>query len=506
MSNRLLVNPGTPQAWVIQLKPGANRIGRGEQNDFQIPHGSISGVHCEIIVSDAGVVLKDLGSTNGTFISRQPVKEATLETGQRLQLGAVDLTFESDVPMGSPAPSAPAAVRLATASPATGAPPAPPRPVRLAVPTAAAAPAAPPLPPPVTARPTGLRLSASAHAPTAPTVAVASTIVQEENAEPSPPPVAQVPLAAGAQFCKFHAKTPARFYCAKCQKFFCDLCVGTRAGPSGAVRTCRACSSTVTPVQVNIQRTATGEKGFFGQLPGALIYPFKGSGVLILIFATILIAGMEALSGGTVRGGARGFGFSIYLRIAAIGYLFVFLQTIIHATAAGEKELPGLPEFEGLFGAFLTMTGTVVMSFAVPIGLSLWAIFGEKEGLGPFILGTAIFSCLYFPMAFLATAMKDSALAANPLVVIPAILKVPGEYLVAALLMAGAFGMRELGNFVMAAMKMVGYTTRDMSVLFISFGLRAVWSFLSVYLLTVVMRVLGLLYVTKKHKFGWFAH
>jgi hypothetical protein len=45
-----------------------------------------------------------------------------------------------------------------------------------------------------------------------------------------------------------------------------------------------------------------------------------------------------------------------------------------------------------------------------------------------------------------------------------------------------------------------------MSVLFMSFGLRAIWSFVSIYLLAVVMRVLGLLYVTRKHKFGWFAH
>jgi hypothetical protein len=49
-----------------------------------------------------------------------------------------------------------------------------------------------------------------------------------------------------------------------------------------------------------------------------------------------------------------------------------------------------------------------------------------------------------------------------------------------------------------------GHATRDMSVLFLTFGLRAVWSLVSVYLLTVSMRILGLLYVTNKQKFGWF--
>jgi len=45
-----------------------------------------------------------------------------------------------------------------------------------------------------------------------------------------------------------------------------------------------------------------------------------------------------------------------------------------------------------------------------------------------------------------------------------------------------------------------------MSVLFMTFGIRALWSFMSVYLLTVGMRILGLLYLTKKDKLGWFSH
>ena len=43
-----------------------------------------------------------------------------------------------------------------------------------------------------------------------------------------------------------------------------------------------------------------------------------------------------------------------------------------------------------------------------------------------------------------------------------------------------------------------------MSLLFVTFGFRAVWCLTSVYLLTVSMRILGLLYVTNKQKFGWF--
>ena len=94
MTHRLLINPGTPQAWEIQLKPGVNRLGRGEQNDFQITNASVSGSHCEIMVSSAGVILKDLGSTNATFVNRAPIHEAILQTGQHVQLGVVDMVFE----------------------------------------------------------------------------------------------------------------------------------------------------------------------------------------------------------------------------------------------------------------------------------------------------------------------------------------------------------------------------------------------------------------------------
>jgi hypothetical protein len=37
------------------------------------------------------------------------------------------------------------------------------------------------------------------------------------------------------------------------------------------------------------------------------------------------------------------------------------------------------------------------------------------------------------------------------------------------------------------------------------FGVRLVWNFLALYLLAVNMRILGLLYVAKKRRFGWFA-
>lgn len=93
---RLIVNAGTPQAVEYVLKTGANYVGRGFANDFRLDDPSVSGSHAQIILSGSEVTVKDLGSTNGTFINRAPVTEAVILPGQYLRLGGVELLFQAD--------------------------------------------------------------------------------------------------------------------------------------------------------------------------------------------------------------------------------------------------------------------------------------------------------------------------------------------------------------------------------------------------------------------------
>jgi hypothetical protein len=167
--------------------------------------------------------------------------------------------------------------------------------------------------------------------------------------------------------------------------------------------------------------------------------------------------------------------------------------------------MPDLPGFDGVFGACFRFIGVSLICYGPPIVMEVANWWGA-EIPRTVILATQILGSLYFPMALLAVAMKDNVLAANPLVVIPAILRVPGEYLVVALLLTGIFALLDLGDEYSKQMGRVTLTTRRMDRLFTSFGVRALWSFASIYLLTVNMRILGLLYVTKKKKLGWFAH
>jgi pSer/pThr/pTyr-binding forkhead associated (FHA) protein len=87
-------------------------IGRVEDNTFQIAEPSVSSRHCEILLQGSEVLVKDLGSTNGTFINGEKITERLLKPGQTLRLGNVELKLDAPgVPASAstPASSAPAA-------------------------------------------------------------------------------------------------------------------------------------------------------------------------------------------------------------------------------------------------------------------------------------------------------------------------------------------------------------------------------------------------------------
>jgi pSer/pThr/pTyr-binding forkhead associated (FHA) protein len=93
----------------LELRLGTNRLGRGPQNDFSIDHATVSALHCEVVLSGDSLTVRDLDSTNGTYINGQPIRTATLQNGHYLRLGSVELLVEViDVNVVIPQPRAPA--------------------------------------------------------------------------------------------------------------------------------------------------------------------------------------------------------------------------------------------------------------------------------------------------------------------------------------------------------------------------------------------------------------
>src|SRR5262249_48851102 len=77
-------------------------IGRSPDNEFQITEPSISGRHCEVSFRGGQLLVRDLRSTNGTYIKDTLIAEGVLHVGQVLRLGEVELRLEA-----SPTESAP---------------------------------------------------------------------------------------------------------------------------------------------------------------------------------------------------------------------------------------------------------------------------------------------------------------------------------------------------------------------------------------------------------------
>ncbi len=82
-------------------------IGRLVGNDVALDEGSVSSRHAEIILQDGGAILRDLDSTNGTFLNGEQVTgEHPLNEGDEIYFGSVRSVFME--PVGAVAEAAPA--------------------------------------------------------------------------------------------------------------------------------------------------------------------------------------------------------------------------------------------------------------------------------------------------------------------------------------------------------------------------------------------------------------
>lgn len=101
-----------------ELKLDKTTIGRVDDNTFQIAEASVSSHHCEVLLRGTDVVIKDLNSTNGTYINNEKISESVLKPGQTLRLGQIELKLDNgDTSTSSPlAPAAAAPAPAAAAS------------------------------------------------------------------------------------------------------------------------------------------------------------------------------------------------------------------------------------------------------------------------------------------------------------------------------------------------------------------------------------------------------
>ena len=91
MRARLIPTDG---AAPFELVKDLTLVGRGDDCDLRIDHKSVSKHHCVLVKTDGLVLLRDLGSTNGTRVNGQRVRRGTLLPNDDLSVANFRFTLK----------------------------------------------------------------------------------------------------------------------------------------------------------------------------------------------------------------------------------------------------------------------------------------------------------------------------------------------------------------------------------------------------------------------------
>jgi hypothetical protein len=173
----------------------------------------------------------------------------------------------------------------------------------------------------------------------------------------------------------------------------------------------------------------------------------------------------------------------------SVGYLFALMQSVIQSSARGDQAMPDWPEISAFWDDLVVpfFQFTCIWCLCLGPGIAvLWLLDSPAAGVPLLVLGLF---CL--PMAILTVAMADSLAGLNPLTIFSSIGKVPLPYLT----ICGIFLV--IIALVHGLQMLLEWTGVPVVPTVIS-------TFLSLYGITVEMRLLGLLYLTNKARLAWF--
>jgi hypothetical protein len=86
---------------VYELVLEKTTVGRGDHNTLALHDPSVSQVHCEILVHGPEVIVRDLGSANGTFVNdlRLDRQQCQVKSGQTVRFGSVEARLDLGLPV-----------------------------------------------------------------------------------------------------------------------------------------------------------------------------------------------------------------------------------------------------------------------------------------------------------------------------------------------------------------------------------------------------------------------
>ena len=91
---RVEILTGADAGLVRDIEASVIRIGARRGNDVQLTDSKVSGLHCEIRLDERGYRLRDLDSTNGTYVGGMRVNDVYVQPGAQIALGGTRFRFE----------------------------------------------------------------------------------------------------------------------------------------------------------------------------------------------------------------------------------------------------------------------------------------------------------------------------------------------------------------------------------------------------------------------------
>jgi hypothetical protein len=218
------------------------------------------------------------------------------------------------------------------------------------------------------------------------------------------------------------------------------------------------------------------------------VYPVRGAGKYILPVGAVGLLLGSWLAGaanirefGSVWAEPRPFA-SLLGATWLIGFILLYVSDLIGTSARGDIEPPLWPvirHWTDTFRGAWVVLAPVAFSFFPAVALRLW-----QGSAHPWLyLALLTLGWIYCPMAILGMVLWESADGLSPLRVLPAIVKTMPAYLLSLPMMPLVYLMS------MSSVSGVG---------------RALMAVLTMYLLMVMGRTLGVIYRTYAHCLQWF--
>ncbi len=359
------------------------------------------------------------------------------------------------------------------------------------------------------------------------------------SAQPPKTPAVPRPMAhlkAPPYFCKNHPHEKATRQCRPCSEEFCNACAKMVEGNPR----CPDCGGQINALLPEDQ--GLPPRGIFQDVADALLFPFRGSGLLMMLFGSVLVFVCNF-------GGWKSLLFSY-------AFMYTFGIKICNTSALGRETPPDWPGLGDITNAFyyfvawfvsqlpaiaylILIAGMSVSSYvtgspddeATPDEVRAMMGGGAQQPLGnheesqkqalereerearikaaaeqrlkaakvrlaakliPFYV-LALLGNLYLPMALLALILYRNYTVLNPLFIASSALKCGTGYLGAVLTFIAADVVRMIPGLCGQALGEIGMLVVPLLA-----------APLFLYLLMVSMRALGVMYYYNQRKLGWF--